>query len=350
MRSLLVINDCHLGVQRTAGTTPASAAAIRSELQDAVRQTLLEHRSYDVLINGDLFDGYNVPMSDVLGFIDTANEFAKGGSTLYLARGNHDISRDSTRLSSFDFVCEVLTRMLPEQVEVIRQPRSIDGGCYVVPHAANQDIFDDWLAAVPDDRVVFLHANADNQFAQASDHSLNVSEQQMLQLVKRGCRLVFAHEHQQRQLLNGKVVVVGNQWPSSIADCLGNDSKRLLIVHPDNSFEFVDTWHARDSYTEIDWRSLPCEVTAPFVRVIGNASSVEAPDAVSAIARLRQKNDAFVIGNAVVVEGVEIGDAVQASVEAVQGFDVLAFLLEKLSAEHAGKLRELLNAHPIAAD
>lgn len=350
MRHLLVLNDVHLGVQRTAGTTPASAAAIREYLQQNLRSTMLAHIDHDVLINGDLFDGYSVPMSDVLAFIDTAIEFATGGGKLLLARGNHDISRDSTRLSSFDFVCEILERMLPTQAKALRQPTSIGGCRYVVPHAPNQDIFDDWLAKVPDGQLVFLHANADNKFSQASDHSLDVSEAQMVKLVKRGCTLVFAHEHQQRQLLNNKVLVVGNQWPSSIADCLGNDTKRLMIVRPDDSIEFVQTWSSQDGYTEIDWRNLPCEVSAPFVRVVGNAISTEAPDAVSAIAKLRQKNDAFVIGNAVVVEGVEIGDAVQASVEAVQGFDVLAFLLEKLSADHAGKLRELLDAHPIAAD
>ena len=346
MKPLLVINDVHLGVQRTAGTTPASAQALRDALQNALRVTLTSCKGHDVLINGDLFDGYNVPMTDVLEFIDTAREFAANRGRLYLARGNHDISRDSTRLSSFDFVCAILERMLAEQVVVIQQPTAVSPTRYVVPHAPNQDIFDDWLSKVPDDQIVFLHANCMNNFAQHSDHSLNVSEEQIQALLKRGCRLVFAHEHQQRNLFEGRVVVVGNQWPSSVADCLGNSEKRLLVVSQDDKFLFDKTWSASESYAEVDWHDLPYSGSASIIRVVGSASSQEAADAMSAIAKARQKSDAFVIGNAVVVEGVEVGDQIQASVEAVQGFDVLSFLLDKLSPEHADKLRALLAAHP----
>ena len=63
-----------------------------------------------------------------------------------------------------------------------------------------------------------------------SDHSLNVGVEQAQGLIERGWKLVFAHEHQQRTALDGNVVIIGNQIPTSVADCLGNDSKQFATI------------------------------------------------------------------------------------------------------------------------
>ena len=54
MKPLLILNDCHIGVKRSAGTTPASALALRRYLLDSFRSLLPDDK--DVLVLGDLFD------------------------------------------------------------------------------------------------------------------------------------------------------------------------------------------------------------------------------------------------------------------------------------------------------
>lgn len=87
-------------------------------------------------------------------------------------------------------------------------------------------------------------------------------------------------------------------------------------------------------YAEVDWRDLPTYAgDAAFIRVIGDASPEQSAEATSAIARFRRDSPAFVVSNAVVVEGVQIGDMAVASVEAVKAFNPIDFLIEHLEKE-----------------
>lgn len=354
MNHLTVFNDVHLGVQRTAGTTQASAIALREWQQELFRK-MLNSTSGVALINGDLFDGYSVPLSVVRWFIHQIDAWLRhdNDNLLILARGNHDISKDNTNLSSFDFTSVMLKMMHGERVRVVTEPSDFET-FYIVPHMANQDLFNLALDAVPDNRLVFLHANFDNNFAVESDHSLNVSAKQAEALILRGCKLLFAHEHQQRKAFGGNLQVSGNQIPTSIADCLGNPCglKHHAACHytggPSGwSIEYHLTWAADGDhgYAEIDWRDLPTYAGgAAFIRVIGDASAEQSAEATAAIARFRRDSQAFVVSNAVVVEGVQIGDMAVASVEAVKAFNPIDFLvehLEKEKPEFAAKVRQL---------
>lgn len=346
---VVIVNDLHLGVQRLAGTTPASAQALQDYLQRSFEGFVKTLANDAVLvINGDVFDGFSVPLGAVSQFVNTVRNWMDEAKErrLVLSRGNHDISKDSTKLSSFDFAGQMLCLMFPFRVTVVKEPTNLTQyGLYVVPHAPNQDIFDLWLEEVPPEVTVLLHANYDNNFAVESDHSLNVSEEQAERLVNQHCTLIFGHEHQARTLFGGRLLIPGNQWPSSIADCLGNSGglKKALRLGASGVSEIV-TWDAMNEFTECDWRDLEhVGSQAKFVRVIGNATGGEAVEAVSAIARLRRESDAFVISNAVTVEGSNsAAQSTAQSIEAVRGFDVLGFVLGKLSAGHREKLQQLL--------
>jgi DNA repair exonuclease SbcCD nuclease subunit len=234
-RDVLVTSDLHLGTARVAGTTPKSAQALRTYLQDELRALMHAHQDTHVVINGDLFDEYAVPVADILGFYQTASAWLDrtddGSQKLVLGAGNHDLSKDSSRMSSFEFVAEILRQSYPDNVIVVLQPQMIFDGVYMIPHVANQDLFELALDQVPADaEVVLLHANYHNGFTTQSDHSLNLSEDQALKLIQPGRTLVFGHEHIGRTALSGGVLVVGNNFPSSIADCLGNSTKRALVI------------------------------------------------------------------------------------------------------------------------
>lgn len=348
---MLVINDTHLGVNRSGGTTPVTHATLLEYTHEQFEK-LLDIGSPDghVLINGDLFDGFLVSNAVLLRTFNALSMPLQEGrfATLYLARGNHDISKDTTKLSSFDLLGALLTEAFPNAVVVINEPQIVEWGsdaqAWVVPHAPNQDIFDMWIEEVRQQPTpfVFVHANYDNNFAAEADHSLNVTKEQCAALEASGVsKIIFAHEHQQGTRPSG-VVIVGNQFPTSISDCLGNTYKRALQIDGGQISEVV-TWEDKGSYFECDWAKLDqIPEDAQFVRVKDEATDEQATAVIEAISRLRKKHSAFVITNAVVVNGRALDVSAIEAVEQVQQFDVTEFLFDNLSAEQVEYLRPML--------
>lgn len=354
MREKLLLNDIHLGVQRASGTTPASALQLQEYLLERLERILFEHRDKDAIINGDLFDSFMVSMLMILGFYNVARNWliatGREGSRplaaafaphMKIGRGNHDWSKDDSKLSAFDFVCRLLAMEFPDRFQAIVTSSWIDERIYMIPHVANQALFELELekaaTALPDGRprLLLLHANYHNFYKPESDHSLNVSEEQAKRLVAAGWTLVFGHEHQAREPLSG-VIVTGNQWPSSVADCLKNpgDKKYAHIIDTNLDLTQVETWSAAADFKELDWRQLEMsDNTTAFVRVTGKASAEEAPHVIEAISRYRKDCTAYVVSNAVEIAGVVSMEDLPASVENVKAFDVYGFLLEHLETD-----------------
>jgi hypothetical protein len=250
-------------------------------------------------------------------------------------------------------LCRVLAEQYGDQVKVvgIDQWSVIDDGTVIaVAHCSNQDIFDQKLAellgVVKVGDKLLLHCNYNNNFAAVSDHSLNLSEEQAKAFAARGATLFFAHEHQARTALGGSVVVFGNQWPTSIADCLNNDQKFAHILSPSGVTK-VQTWKhgAEAGYEQVPWESLadyPTDGGAGFIRVFGNATANQAGECVSTIARFRAKSNAFVITNSVRVDGLLDNEALPENFEVVKAFDVLAFINSNLDEAQQAAVKKLL--------
>lgn len=348
--SWLLLNDTHLGVQRVGGTTLASAEALQQEGLRRFEALLFQHKDKAVIINGDLFDGFDVRLSTLLATFHILNDWLEAsGSTLVLGRGNHDAAKDSTKLSSFDFLGQLLVSYHGERVQVISEPTEIDTGLYMIPHMANQDLFDLALkdAEKREHGIILLHANYDNNFAAQTDHSLNVTRAQAHRLVARDLALIFGHEHVAKKDLGGQVWITGNQWPNSVADCLGNDKKFAHVFSraptEDWDIEQVQTWSADGDFCGIAWELInDAPASAEFIRVTGTATSEQGGEVVQAIAKFRSKSDAFVVSNAVKIEGITDMADLPSDFEAAKGFDVLGFLMENLSAEQASVVRGLL--------
>jgi hypothetical protein len=332
-----MLNDWHIGAIRTGGTTPATAYQLRQDLLQRFEETLYGIDT-DLLLNGDLFDTANIPMPDLLRTYQVLTDWlTRTGKRLLGSEGNHDLSKNSTQMSSFQFLIALLCDTHPEQVIHISGGQAFER-FYVLSHVANQDIFDMELTKVPECDYLFVHCNYDNGFAAESDHSLNMSREQVEKCLAK--QIVFAHEHQARTELGGRVVVVGNQVPSSVSDCLNNSSKSLLRINDSGLMEFEETWKAEGDFSEQDWRDLKDE--GRFVRVTGKASAAEADQVVNAIARFRQKADVLVITNAVKIEGTDDAAELALSHEAITQFNVLDALMEMLEPAEQVKVKKLL--------
>jgi hypothetical protein len=350
--SVVIINDVHLGVKRQGGTTPQTQQQLRDYLQDEFRGFMSNHRSDHVVIAGDLFDNFDVDPRDLLNCFETLSWFLESPEAkITLIAGNHDWSPRGDKLSGFHLLAGVLPAGRGTVQLIDRGLTGIDGGVWAIPHMSNQDLFDMALAealalAGSEVKHLILHANYDNKFTLHSDHSLNVSREKAMAFAAAGCTLIFAHEHQAKSDLGGMVRVLGNQWPSSIADCLHNVHKFAHRLY-EGELAPIETWSREGThgFSQVSWRDLNPEAEAGegFIRVTGEAAAAEAEAVVEAIAKYRTKSTAFVVGNVVKVEGMADMDAIsEVSAESIKAFDVLAALLNELTEREQEVVRSLL--------
>ena len=357
---MIIINDLHLGVNRVSGTTPQSREDLRNYVFAEFDRLLHIADGHDLCILGDLFDAFEVAPRDWLetylllaAWCDRNEE-----QNLDLVAGNHDVSLKGSKVSSFETLATVLKQQF-DNVEVTGIDESYSmylstGRAFVVAHHRNQELFDLTIAKVLEDcergDYVLLHANYDNKFAEQADHSLNVSEAQALEFTKKGVTLIHAHEHQSRVEIphgtpadGGSVVCLGNQIPTSVADCLGNNSKFYWSLDG-NGLQKFECWKVGgdNGYQAIDWRDLNQGATgAKFIRVVGDAVNAEAAQVIDAIHRFRQKSNAFVITNAVKIEGIADIESLPEAFEASRKFDVMEFVYGQLNEAEAEVIRKI---------
>lgn len=331
---LTVLNDVHIGVSRTAGTTPASQAALKNYILQRFSELLPE--TGDLMILGDLFDTGNVPMFEVLETYKVLLTWLnRSDGTLYNVAGNHDLNKSSNILSSFQFLGALLKMSHPERYVHIETPTLTPYG-YVIPHLHNQEAFDAALSAVPTCSRLFVHVNIDNNFAAQSDHSLNLSAAQIEALPVE--QIVCAHEHHRRTL--GKVVIPGNQIASSVADWLSPQDKFMVVID-NGELTLVQTSVRSEEFEELPWDSEPLSSTKRFVRVTGVTTAEAAAGAISAINRLRASSPAFVVTNATSVRSADGSTVFSDSLESVQSFSILDALRRFLTDDEYSVLEKL---------
>lgn len=334
---LTILNDTHIGAIRSAGTTPATQWQLRQRTLDAF-STLLPSEG-DLLLNGDLFDTFNIPIFDLLKTYEILHEWMNSHpqNKLFNSAGNHDKSKTSSVMSSFGFLGKLLAKSHPTQYVHIEVPTMTPWG-YVIPHLANQDLFNAALTEVPACKYLFLHCNYDNNFAAQSDHSLNLSAAQAASLPVE--KIILAHEHHGRTA--GKVVVSGNQIATSVSDWLSPGDKVFTVIRDDMTLGHATAAIRSAEFCEQDWKAL--ELTDhPFIRVTGTATAEEGKDVVTLIAKYRQRSPALVITNGVRILGADGEELIVSSVEQLEGFDIWTILKELLSEEDYTTLKGLKN-------
>lgn len=351
---MIVLNDIHIGTQRQAGTTPLSQIQLKEYIQASFSK-MVDDAAEHIIINGDLFDGFSVDPGEVIGVYETLAKHCANGASLTLGMGNHDSSAKGDKTSSFHLLAFMLKSAFPGNVSVVDHKDGLtkvdqSKNAWMIPHMLNQSLFDleiEKAAAMKvENGYLLLHCNVMSPFAEHSDHSLNLSEEQVDALVEAGWTMVVGHEHQCRYVHGKRVIVTGNQIPTSISDCLNNPAnKKQRIRITDEGWIMEDVLDLNPIFTEVRWTDLdsPSLDGKLFIRVTGDCSSDQSSEMVNAVAKLRQKSKAFVVSSAVKIEGVaQMEGLADLSMESINKFDVLHALLEELTEQEQEVIKELL--------
>jgi DNA repair exonuclease SbcCD nuclease subunit len=331
---MIVLNDTHAGPNRVAGTTLASRLALRLFVVDQLKDLMGRH-SETLLFNGDLLDRADIPLYDLQLVQEALESELKNGRPVVLVPGNHDLSKNSTVLSSFEFLARSLEKRF-HNLTVMRSPGWAQEGIYVIPHLPNQEEFNVALDQVPPCKVLLLHCNYSNNFAAKADHSLNLSAEMALKLLDdRGVgTILIGHEHQARTALGGRVVIPGNQIPTSISDCL-NCTEKLLTRIVDGVVTTERLYNIGDVYEEVNWRDVTEKGSERlFVRVTGEVLEGDTDKAYAAVSAARDAcPNALVIGSSFQAE--ETTDHVAEIVQKVAGIDIVKELVSLVTHDQA---------------
>ena len=330
---LTVINDTHIGAIRSSGTTPVTQLKLRQHILSEFRR--LMPNEGDLMILGDLFDKENIPISDILETYRILKSWLTKGFNLYLVAGNHDLSKTSSTMSSFDFLGKLLLEQAPMQVTVIHTGTLTPYG-YVIPHVANQDLFDLELTKVPECACLFLHCNYDNKFAVQADQSLNITPEQARNAPVK--HIIIAHEHHRRTV--GRVILPGNQIATSVSDWLSNNDKFYLQI-TESVVEHKVFKLKRDDFS--DW-ALGSKTPLPlcnFTRVVGTVPASLAGETASSIAKVRQQSISLVVSNAVDIQHEDHTETFEAALASTESFNVWESLKKILTEPQLKKLEQL---------
>lgn len=293
-------SDPHLGVQRQANTTSASAAALQQAVYFQARD-IVDSAPGRVICLGDVFDKYSNPEHiQRQGF----NIVSK--CDLVLA-GNHDVVSREGQMGSLQMVDYALNRAYatgarkPSPCKIV--PFSQYGVAVdafnearlqitSIPHVATQDLFEQalgealGLGPAPDGyaQMLLLHCNYNMPPDIATETSLNLIDEHIAQLLEVYHFILLGHEHGPAQTHDGRVIRLGNTHPTGFADI--SDKFIALWDTEKEEFSFEKVWDAGKGYLEVDCGAVPESTQAQFVRITGRATSETLLQTYKAVERL----------------------------------------------------------------
>ena len=219
--------DPHLGLNRTANTTPDSRKRLTRHMYhmaDKALKLLSANGANRVFCLGDLLDKHSNNESVIRDAVDIAKQ-----CTLVLA-GNHDVMNRVDSMGTLQLIKalrlgEVCVAPDPAEPYFYRHRLSDFGSVGVVdfvPHALTQDLFEDSLDHMLEhppqgkNRLCCLHCNVgETGVCRAEDEgtTLYLTEAYQEKLLAVYDYILVGHEHVPATAHDGRIIILGNTYP-----------------------------------------------------------------------------------------------------------------------------------------
>lgn len=295
-----IFTDPHQGLNRKAHTTQKSREKLAEALCEGTRFASETGSPLSVVCAGDLFDQHSNSEATILAAAKSIR-----CCDVVLA-GNHDSLNESEAEGSLDIIGQLL-----KDTDIIKSPDFgkpyFDSGILeamdliFVPHQATQDIFDAAVEQVSGYtknhwRAVFLHCNYENAMTEGSDISLNLTRAQAEKLLKVADYIFLGHEHEPRELLDGRLVILGNIHPTSFGDI----SDKYYYDLTATELKKTKIWDMGTGYAKIEYdgKTLPAlPKEAQFIDIQGRISIDKGADLAEYISHCWEELDPLMVRN-----------------------------------------------------
>lgn len=275
-----IFTDPHLGLNRKANTTPKSRVRLADAMATAAMAAAASGDPRTVVCAGDLFDKFSNPEKSIIdGYIISKL------CDVVLA-GNHDSLNEKDTIGSL-----IVVEALCDNTDVIICPEfnvpfvmygNLEGmDLAFIPHHASQESFDSAVEMVINVkaqplRAVFLHCNYENPMTEGSDTALNLTKAQAYSLLNR-CDYVFlGHEHEPRQLLDGRLIILGNTHPTSFSDI----SNKFYYDLSKDTLAHTKIWSMKEKFAQLkyDGKTFPKIPEATILDITGEITMEQGVD------------------------------------------------------------------------
>lgn len=331
--------DPHLGLSRSGNTTPRSSEKLRDRLFEQV-EDIISRRGYKICL-GDMFDtfsnnehvltralaifsGTSLTLS---GNHDVVNQADKVGSLKMLDQAHYRLLGSSRALfSDFGRPCAFSWPLPAESVHVV-----------AVPHVASQSLFEQSLDEAMETKIdryhggsmLLLHCNYDISEDWATETTLNLTPGRATQLLGKFDYIMLGHEHAPAEHLDGRLIVLGNTFPTS----LGDISDKRIAHMDEGKLRFEKIWDASLGYAEFAHDQIPESTDVSFARVKGEVDPADMLEMTQAINRMWKRSpDLYCLKVDAKIKGITPG---------VNGESVTDSL-----AQLPAMIRRELEAHP----
>lgn len=137
----ITIGDVHLGKKFKSKDIPLDKRGIREQLLVArfnqlVDKAIENKNALGVIQLGDLFDSFCVSYEDLIQAYQILKKFEDNKVRCYILAGNHDISKDSQRISAFS----ILKKLFQRTLGTSRYVFFIEGSPYAMISPSNERI------------------------------------------------------------------------------------------------------------------------------------------------------------------------------------------------------------------
>jgi len=238
---LLIFSDPHLFTDRKQNFTRDSSERREKKSQETLKQ-ILDSEDHVKICVGDFFNSFSNSETKIV----ESEEFAL--KVDFILAGNHDHSKNDNVHSSLD----VLSLVHPNRV--IKTPTLFllrdNIRLYFVPHCLLREQFEKHLSELSLDsgfrNLLFLHCNYAPGY-ETDDSTLVLTKEMAQSLVSAGFdRIFMGHEHAPRDLMNGKLTIVGNHFPTNFSDL--SDKRYLIYDSETDTLESHWVWKTQDRY------------------------------------------------------------------------------------------------------
>ena len=311
MKLIRFSSDSHLGVNRVAHTTPQSRLMLR-EVAYQQAMSVLEGKDVVNLHLGDLFDKFSNNEETIRQGAEVCRKCA------FVMSGNHDMSNRETAKGSFELlhslggfntVTGTLVTPLTDNATIMFEPH-----CLLQEELTNRlkwIIERGGLNISGGTRFLLLHCNYDSKFPQ-KDSTLVLERDMAEKLLEVFDYILIGHEHNSRTDFDGRVVCVGNVFPTSFSDI----SDKYVWEWDGLELRKVLVWNEQLRYKQIEWEVLLSNLSGfideraiyelsdvQFIKITGTAPATKMPEISKAINKLWELvPSALMIGNFVQAE------------------------------------------------
>ena len=317
-------SDPHLGVRRKAHTTKKSAAALQNKVFDyaleACRYTAPDSNLRSVVMLGDLFDASQNPESVLVQGWAVAQECN------FVLSGNHDLVNREGVVSTFDALADMdaserFIRAEDYDNPTIKNLGSLDVSVTAIPHHASQAVFDEALQIALElaksekleghRTILLLHCNYNLEFAVDNDATLNLTTEQATELLTGFDYILSGHEHNSSEHLDGRLIMLGNTYPTSFSDISDKYVWDYDLVA--GVMEKHCIWSKASGYIEIPYtdglkpESVAGVESAQFIDVVGTGTAARASDISAFMNSLRESapNAIAIRNNVAILDGLK---------------------------------------------